>query len=56
MDHHHFDKPPTLAQHIRATAEAAKAFRKARRGGAPISECIRLLDEWREAVRRMRGG
>lgn len=56
MDHDHSSHSFTLAQRIRIAAEAAKAFRAARRGGAPISECIRLLDEWREAVRRMRGG
>lgn len=55
MGRNQFQKPLTLAQRIRAAAEAARAFREARRRGAPISECIRLLDEWREAVRRMRG-
>lgn len=43
----------SLNERIQAAEDAMRALKRAREQSAPVSERLRLLDEWREAVRRL---
>ena len=44
---------PTLAERVQAANKAMRAYRNAKRRGAPTSHFLRLLESWREALERM---